>query len=71
LLINGDFIASESNQFIEVTNPNNNSVIAKAPCCYRRRLAAAVDAAKQAFFNMARSTRIRASASNDAPTNTS
>jgi malonate-semialdehyde dehydrogenase (acetylating)/methylmalonate-semialdehyde dehydrogenase len=50
LLINGDFIASESTQFIEVTNPNNNSVIAKAPCATDAELAAAVDAAKQAFL---------------------
>ena len=50
LLINGDFIASESTQFIEVTNPNNNSVIAKAPCATDAELAAAVEAAKQAFL---------------------
>jgi malonate-semialdehyde dehydrogenase (acetylating)/methylmalonate-semialdehyde dehydrogenase len=50
LLINGDFIASESTQFIEVTNPNNNSVIAKAPCATDAELAAAVEAAKHAFL---------------------
>jgi malonate-semialdehyde dehydrogenase (acetylating) / methylmalonate-semialdehyde dehydrogenase len=50
LLINGDFIASESTQFIEVTNPNNNAVIAKAPCATDAELAAAVEAAKQAFL---------------------
>lgn len=51
LLINGDFIASKSTQFIDVTNPNNNSVIAKAPCATDAELDAAVNAAKQAFLS--------------------
>ncbi|MDP5039731.1 MAG: aldehyde dehydrogenase family protein, partial [Paraglaciecola sp.] len=50
LLINGDFIASLTTQFIDVTNPNNNAVIAKAPCATDDEIAAAVAAAKQAFL---------------------
>ncbi|MGO4893722.1 CoA-acylating methylmalonate-semialdehyde dehydrogenase [Flavobacterium sp. W21_SRS_FM6] len=50
LLINGDFIASLTTQFIDVTNPNNNAVIAKAPCATDDEIAAAIAAAKQAFL---------------------
>jgi len=50
LLINGQFIPSTTSQFIEVTNPANNSVIAQCPCATDAELAAAVASAKQAFF---------------------
>jgi malonate-semialdehyde dehydrogenase (acetylating)/methylmalonate-semialdehyde dehydrogenase len=50
LLINGDFISSESQQFIEVTNPANNTVIAKAPIATDAELDAAVASAKEAFL---------------------
>jgi len=50
LLINGQFIPSTTSQFIEVTNPANNSVIAQCPCATDAELAAAVASAKQAFL---------------------
>tara|TARA_R110000868_G_scaffold148293_4_gene370035 strand:+ start:910 stop:2415 length:1506 start_codon:yes stop_codon:yes gene_type:complete len=51
LLINGEFIVSKSAQFIDVTNPINNAVIAQAPCATDDEIAAAVTAAKQAFLS--------------------
>ncbi|ABG39474.1 methylmalonate-semialdehyde dehydrogenase (acylating) [Paraglaciecola sp. T6c] len=50
LLINGEFISSQSQQFIDVTNPANNSVIAKAPIATDAELEAAVASAKEAFL---------------------
>jgi malonate-semialdehyde dehydrogenase (acetylating) / methylmalonate-semialdehyde dehydrogenase len=49
LLINGQFIPSTASQFIEVTNPANNSVIAQCPCATDAELAEAVASAKKAF----------------------
>lgn len=49
LLINGELIVSESRQLIDVTNPNNNAVIAQVPCATEREIALAIDAAQQAF----------------------
>ncbi|GAC32578.1 CoA-acylating methylmalonate-semialdehyde dehydrogenase [Paraglaciecola polaris] len=50
LLINGEFISSESQQFIDVTNPANNTVIAKAPVASDAEVDAAVASAKEAFI---------------------
>lgn len=50
LLINGEFITSESQDFIDVTNPVDNMAIAKAPCATDREIEAAVASAKQAFL---------------------
>ena len=50
LLINGEFISSESKQFIDVTNPANNAVIAKAPIATDAEIDAAVASAKEAFL---------------------
>ncbi|MFT4941962.1 MAG: malonate-semialdehyde dehydrogenase (acetylating)/methylmalonate-semialdehyde dehydrogenase [Paraglaciecola sp.] len=50
LLINGEFITSESQQFIDVTNPINNQSIAKAPCATDSEINAAVASAKEAFL---------------------
>lgn len=49
LLINGEFVSSQTDSFIEVTNPADNSVIAKAPCAINSEVEQAVSAAKQAF----------------------
>ncbi|MFQ3198585.1 MAG: malonate-semialdehyde dehydrogenase (acetylating)/methylmalonate-semialdehyde dehydrogenase [Paraglaciecola sp.] len=50
LLINGEFVTSESQQFIDVTNPINNQSIAKAPCATDREINLAVVSAKEAFL---------------------
>jgi malonate-semialdehyde dehydrogenase (acetylating)/methylmalonate-semialdehyde dehydrogenase len=50
LLINGEFVTSESQQFIDVTNPINNQPIAKAPCATDSEINAAVASAKEAFL---------------------
>lgn len=50
LLINGEFVTSESQQFIDVTNPINNQSIAQAPCATDREIEVAVASAKEAFL---------------------
>ena len=49
LLIDGDFVASESKTTVEVTNPNNNQPIALAPIAEAFEVEKAVAAAKRAF----------------------
>jgi malonate-semialdehyde dehydrogenase (acetylating)/methylmalonate-semialdehyde dehydrogenase len=49
LLINGEFVSSQSEIVIDVTNPVDNSVIAKAPCATLAEIDDAVAAAKHAF----------------------
>lgn len=49
LLINGEFCASQAQDFIEVTNPANNDVIAHAPCATATEVDMAVASAKAAF----------------------
>ncbi|GGO70410.1 CoA-acylating methylmalonate-semialdehyde dehydrogenase [Bowmanella pacifica] len=49
LLINGEFVASQSSQLIDVTNPADNSVIAQVPCATEQEVQAAVASAKEAF----------------------
>ncbi len=49
LLINGEFCASQTQDFIEVTNPANNDVIAHAPCATATEVDMAVASAKAAF----------------------
>lgn len=62
LLINGEFIASTSQQHIDVTNPANNQVIARAPCATHEEMEKAIASAKAAFEtwrNVAVSERAR------------
>ncbi|MFT4938691.1 MAG: malonate-semialdehyde dehydrogenase (acetylating)/methylmalonate-semialdehyde dehydrogenase [Paraglaciecola sp.] len=49
LLINGELVQSQSEQWVEVTNPVNQQVIAKAPCATTQEVEDAVAAAKVAF----------------------
>lgn len=49
LLINGEFSQSQAEQYIEVTNPADNSLIAQAPCATETELDMAVASAKAAF----------------------
>jgi malonate-semialdehyde dehydrogenase (acetylating) / methylmalonate-semialdehyde dehydrogenase len=51
LLINGEFILSTSAQLIDVGDPANNKVIARAPCATENELEAAIASAKQAFLS--------------------
>ena len=48
-LINGEFTPSAATQFIEVTNPANNEVIALAPCATTSELEDAIKSAETAF----------------------
>lgn len=48
-LIDGQFIQSTTTDFIEVTNPANNQVIAQAPCATESEMEQAVSAATAAF----------------------
>ncbi|GGD53491.1 CoA-acylating methylmalonate-semialdehyde dehydrogenase [Lacimicrobium alkaliphilum] len=62
LLINGEFIASTSQQHIDVTNPADNQVIAQAPCATHEEMESAIASAKEAFKtwrNVAVSERAR------------
>ncbi|MFC3095536.1 CoA-acylating methylmalonate-semialdehyde dehydrogenase [Alteromonas sediminis] len=49
LLINGEFTPSSSSEFIDVTNPADNSVIAKTPCATQVEIEQAIASAKAAF----------------------
>lgn len=49
LLIDGEFVTSQSEQKIDVTNPANNQVIAQAPCATDDEMLAAIASAKKAF----------------------
>ena len=51
LLINGEFVRSESEHYIDVTNPADNRVIAQVPCATDGEIGAAVAAATQAFVS--------------------
>lgn len=48
-LIDGQFVQSTSTDFIEVTNPANNQVIAHAPCATETEIEQAISAATSAF----------------------
>ncbi|WP_100657518.1 CoA-acylating methylmalonate-semialdehyde dehydrogenase [Alteromonas flava] len=49
LLINGEFVESQTEQFITVTNPANNQGIAQAPVATDSEVEAAIAAAEKAF----------------------
>ena len=49
LLINGEMVASTTEQFINVTNPANGEVIAKTPVTTDDEMQHALQAAKSAF----------------------
>lgn len=49
LLINGEFVESQTDTFIDVTNPADNSVIAKAPCATKDEMELAIASAEKAF----------------------
>ncbi|MDN7126680.1 CoA-acylating methylmalonate-semialdehyde dehydrogenase [Pseudidiomarina sp. 1APR75-33.1] len=50
LYINGEFVESKTSQWIDVTNPATQEVIAKTPCATQEEMAAAVASAKEAFL---------------------
>lgn len=49
LFIDGHFTQSQADTFIDVTNPADNSVIARVPCATQSEMQAAVDSAQRAF----------------------
>ena len=49
LLIDGEFLPSTTTQFIDVTNPANNEVIAQAPCATDDEMERAIACAAEAF----------------------
>ncbi|KAB7495024.1 putative methylmalonate-semialdehyde dehydrogenase [acylating], mitochondrial [Armadillidium nasatum] len=49
LFINGNFVESKTNKFIDVHNPATNEVITRVPQSTQDEMNAAVDAAKEAF----------------------
>lgn len=49
LLIDGEFVSSSTSQFIPVTNPADNSVIAHTPCATDDEIQRAIASAKVAF----------------------
>ena len=49
LLIDGEFVSSSTSQFIDVTNPANNEVIAQAPCATNAEMEQAIASAAKAF----------------------
>ena len=48
-LINGEFQQSRSQQWIDVTNPATQAVIAQVPCATQEEMTAAIESAKAAF----------------------
>lgn len=48
-LINGEFQQSASSQWVDVTNPATQDVIAQAPCATEGEMALAIESAKAAF----------------------
>lgn len=51
LLIDGEFVSSSTSQFIPVTNPADNSVIAQTPCATDAEMEQAIATAKAAFHS--------------------
>lgn len=49
LFINGEWVESQSNRTIDVTNPATQEVIATVPCATQNEMAAAIESAKQTF----------------------
>ncbi|MEL7365277.1 MAG: CoA-acylating methylmalonate-semialdehyde dehydrogenase [Pseudomonadota bacterium] len=49
LFIGGDFCQSDSSEWIEVTNPANNQIIAQLPCATAEEMERAIDSAHDAF----------------------
>ena len=49
LYIDGEFVASKSEQWIPVTNPATQEVIAEAPVATQSEMEAAVESAREAF----------------------
>ena len=49
LFIDGDFIASETSQFIPVTNPATQELLAELPYATEAEMEKAVESAKAAF----------------------
>ncbi|QJR82554.1 CoA-acylating methylmalonate-semialdehyde dehydrogenase [Alteromonas pelagimontana] len=49
LMINGELVQSATSSYIDVTNPADNSVIAKAPCATVNEIQQAIKSATQAF----------------------
>ncbi|PTB93039.1 methylmalonate-semialdehyde dehydrogenase (CoA acylating), partial [Marinobacter sp. Z-F4-2] len=50
LFINGEFVQSKSDRWIDVTNPATQEVIAQVPCATQDEMDAAVASAKKAFL---------------------
>src|SRR5690606_26689299 len=50
LFIDGEFIQSTSEQWIDVTNPATQEVIAQVPCATQAEMQRAVASAKEAFL---------------------
>lgn len=49
MLIDGEFVSSSTSQFIDVTNPANNEVIAQTPCATDAEMEKAIASAAAAF----------------------
>ena len=49
LFINGEFVESHTNKWIDVHNPATNEVVTRVPCTTQAEMTAAVDAAQNAF----------------------
>ncbi|CCQ12099.1 Methylmalonate-semialdehyde dehydrogenase [Pseudoalteromonas luteoviolacea B = ATCC 29581] len=49
LYIGGEFVQSQSEQWIDVVNPANQEVLAKVPCATNAEVKAAIDSAQEAF----------------------
>jgi malonate-semialdehyde dehydrogenase (acetylating) / methylmalonate-semialdehyde dehydrogenase len=49
LFLNGEFIQSQSKDWIDVTNPANNGVIAQVPCATETEVQRAIESAGEAF----------------------
>src|SRR5690554_3686577 len=50
LYINGEFVQSKTDKWIDVTNPATQEVIAQAPCATQDEMKQAVESAQKAFL---------------------
>lgn len=61
LFIDGEFRESQTSDWVEVTNPATNDVIAYVPCSTNAEMKAAIESAQTAFQSWKEVVGIRAS----------
>ena len=47
--LNGEYVASSTEKYVDVFNPSTGEVMAKSPCCTKEEVEEAIGVAKTAF----------------------